>query len=669
VAVRPLEAHDAGVTYFVTGATGFIGKRLVARLLEREGTVHVLVRAQSVDKVAALFPTDRVVPVVGDLAEPLLGVDPASLTGVEHVFHLAALYDMTATPEEDEQANVVGTRHAVELANAFGATLHHVSSVAVAGEHRGLFREDHFAEGQKLPSPYHRTKYQAEAIVRAECEVPWRVYRPGIVVGDSRTGEMDKVDGPYYFFTAIKRVRHLLPEWVPLVGPELGWTNVVPVDFVAAALDHIAHQPGLDGQAFHLTDPRGIRVGDALNAFAAAANAPRLAMRVDTSLLDLLPSGAFGLLLKLPQLRDLRRTLLADLGIPEQVVGHMGLVPQFDNRDTERALAGSGIEVPPLETYADRLWDFWARHLDPDLHKDRSLRAAVEGKRVLITGGSSGIGAEAARQLAAAGAVPILVARSMDKLEAVRDEIVAAGGTAHVYSCDLSDMSAIDALVKDVLADHGGVDVLVNNAGRSIRRSIKLSLDRFHDLERTMQLNYFGAVRLLMGLLPTMSHQRYGHVVNVSSIGVQTGAPRFSAYVASKAALDAYSRIAAAETLGRNVTFTTIHMPLVRTPMIAPTRIYDAFPAISPEEAGAMVCEAIRSRPKHINTRLGTAAEVLYAVAPKVVDHVLHLAYQAFPDSPAAKGDQAVVPDQEPEEHRLTGEQLALAHLLRGVYW
>jgi NAD(P)-dependent dehydrogenase (short-subunit alcohol dehydrogenase family) len=653
------------MAYFVTGATGFIGKRLVQALLRRDGDVHVLVREQSVGKLAEVFDDPRVKPVVGDLSAPLLGVDPSSLSGVEHFFHLAALYDMTASAEDNERANVLGTKHAVDLANALGATLHHVSSVAVAGEHKGIFREDHFAEGQKLPSPYHQTKYDSEAFVRAAAS-RWRVYRPAVVVGDSRTGEMDKIDGPYYFFTAIKKVRHLLPEWVPLVGPEFGYTNIVPVDFVAAALDHIAHQPGLDGQAFHLTDPRGQRVGDVLNAFARAAHAPQLAMRVDTKLLDLLPKGAFSMLMKLPQLRDVRRSLLADLGIPDEVIGHMALVPQFDTRDTERALAGSGISVPSLESYATKLWDHWERSLDPDLHKDRSFRAAVEGRRVLITGGSSGIGAESARMVAAAGGIPIIVARSLDKLLEVQTEIQDAGGTCHVHTCDLSDLASIDTLVKDVLDAHGGVDFLVNNAGRSIRRSIKLSQDRFHDLERTMQLNYFGAVRLITGLLPSMTAQRFGHVINVSSIGVQTGVPRFSAYVASKAALDAYSRIAASETLGSGVTFTTIHMPLVRTPMIAPTKMYDAFPAISPKEAGEMVCEAIRSRPKHINTKLGTAAEVLYALAPKAVDQVLHLAYKAFPDSTAAKKH---VEGEPPEESpRLSGEQLALAHVLKGIH-
>jgi len=652
------------MAYFVTGATGFIGKRLVDLLLRRDGDVYVLTRAQSRDKVAQLWDDARVKPVVGDLTQPLLGVDPAALQEVEEFFHLAALYDMTASAEANDAANVQGTRNAVALANALGARLHHVSSVAVAGEHRGIFREDHFDEGQRLPSPYHRTKYESEKIVREEATVPFRVYRPAVVVGDSRTGEMDKIDGPYYFFQAIKKVRHLIPEWVPLIGPELGYTNLVPVDYVAAALDHIASQPDLDGQAFHLTDPRGIRVGEALNAFARAGHAPQLGLRVDSKLLDALPKGTFSMLMKLPQLQSIRKSFLADLGIPDEVIGHMALVPQFDTRDTERALAGSGIEVPPLDSYADKLWDYWERNLDPDLHKDRSLAAAVRDKRVLITGGSSGIGAEAARQVAAAGGVPIIVARSLDKLLEVQEEIQSTGGQCHVFTCDLSDLESIDQLVKDVLETHGGVDFLVNNAGRSIRRSIKLSYDRFHDLERTMQLNYFGAVRLITGFLPQMTEQRFGHVINVSSIGVQTGVPRFSAYVASKAALDAYSRIAASETLGSGVTFTTIHMPLVRTPMIAPTKMYDAFPAITPTEAGEMVCEAIRSRPKSINTRLGTTAEVLYALAPKLVDQVLHLAYQVFPDSAAAKGQQA--PE---EEQRLSGEQLAMAHVLKGVHF
>ncbi|MDX6720108.1 MAG: hypothetical protein QOJ63_2362, partial [Solirubrobacteraceae bacterium] len=549
------------MTYFVTGATGFIGRHLVERLLERDGDVHVLVREGSQDRLDRLVErwgagaADRVKRVVGDLQLPRLGLadeQVAALAGtVEHFFHVAAMYDMTADDASNERLNVGGTRNAVELANALRAGhLHHVSSVAVAGERRGLFREDHFDEGQRLPSAYHRTKFQAEQLVRREATVPWRVYRPAIVVGHSQTGEMDKVDGPYYFFKAIQKARHALPEWFPLVGPELGYTNIVPVDFVAAAMDHIAHQPGLDGQAFHLTNPRAMRVGESLNAFAQAAHAPRLALRIDKRLTDALPKGTLSMLMRLPQLRDLRRTLLADLGIPEEVVAHMALKPQFDTRDAERALAGSGIEVPELHTYVDRLWDFWERRLDPDLYKDRSLAHVVNGRTVVITGASSGIGRATALKVAAAGGVPLLVARGMEKLEALRDEIEAAGGTAHVYSADLSDMSSIDDVVARILADHPAIDFLVNNAGRSIRRSIKLSEDRFHDFERTIQLNYFGAIKMVMALLPHMREGGFGHVVNVSSIGVQTSPPRFSAYVASKAALDAWTRVVSSEVIG-----------------------------------------------------------------------------------------------------------------------
>ncbi|MEI7888814.1 MAG: SDR family oxidoreductase [Actinomycetes bacterium] len=656
--------------YFVTGATGFIGRRLVEKLMEREGTVYALVRPESVGKINALRESlaegDRLIPIEGDLGQPLLGVSDAEIkrlsSEVTEFFHLAAVYDMTADEERNRMANVEGTRHAVELANALGARMHHISSIAVAGDHKGNFREDMFDEGQPLTHPYHRTKFEAEKIVRTDSTTPWRVYRPAIVVGDSRTGEMDKIDGPYYFFKAIQKARGALPAWVPLIGPELGDTNVVPVDWVAASIDHIAHLDGMDGRAFHLANPKPQASGDVLNTIARAAHAPQMAMRVDAGLLDALPKGTFSLAMQLPALKGVRKAILADIGIPDQVLSYVGLTAQFDTRDSELALADAGIELPALDAYAWKLWDYWERHLDPDLFKDRSFEGAVAGRTVLITGASSGIGRAAAIKIAAAGGVPLLVARSLDKLEELKAEIEASGGSAWAYSADLAEIDSVDDLVSRVLADHASVDFLINNAGRSIRRSVALSYDRFHDFERTIQLNYLGTIKLIMGLLPGMRERRSGHIVNVSSIGVQTGPPRFSAYVASKAALDAFTRVVASETISEEVTFTTIHMQLVRTPMIAPTKIYDSFPTISPDEAADLICEAIRSKPKNINTRLGTFGEIAYALAPKAVDQVMSAAYKVFPDSAASKGES------DPSEKAST-EQIALAHLMRGIHW
>jgi NAD(P)-dependent dehydrogenase (short-subunit alcohol dehydrogenase family) len=667
--------YETEVNYFLTGATGFIGRNLVERLLKREGTIYALVRAGSrgrLEELRTSWGADgaRVVPVAGDLSQPGLGVSEEDLVAmrgdIDHFFHLAAIYDMTADAEVQEVANVEGTRHAVELAGAIEAGCFHLaSSIAVAGLYRGEWREDMFDEAEKLDTnPYFRTKHESERVVREECARPWRVYRPGIVVGDSRTGEIDKIDGPYYFFKALQRARRVLPSWLPTVGVEGGEINIVPVDFVAAAIDHIAHQPGLDGQAFHLTDPNPKTAGEAINLFARAADAPQMAVRLDSDVVDpattLLSTG-----LKLfPPAKRAAEAVLRDFGIPPSILTYVNYPTSFDSSNAQAVLEGSGIGVPPLETYADRLWDYWERNLDPDLFKDRSLSGAVRGKVVLITGASSGIGRATAVKVADAGATVLLVARSVEKLEETKAEIESAGGTAHIHRCDMSDIEDIERMAEEVLAYHGHVDILVNNAGRSIRRSIALAYDRFHDYERTIQLNYLGAVRLILALLPGMRARKSGQIINISSIGTQTNPPRFSAYVASKAALDAFSRVIASEVVDDGIHITTIHMPLVRTPMIAPTRMYDMFPAITPEEAAEMIAGAMVAKPKKVATRLGNFGELLYAVAPKASDTILSTAYKLFPESQAAKGKGEEAPDKAP-----TTEALAFAHLMKGVHW
>ena len=661
--------------YFVTGATGFIGRFLVANLLrKRKGPVYVLVRKDSLKKLGDVgqrmgWDMKRVVAVEGDMTRTNCGVSPARIKAlqgkVKHFFHLAAIYDLTASAEAQRKANIDGTAHALDLAVALKVgCFHHTSSIAAAGLYPGVFREDMFEEAEGLDDPYLRTKHESEGLVRAEKRLKWRIYRPGMVVGHSQTGEMDKIDGPYYFFTFLKKLREMLPPWMPTLGLEGGRINIVPVDFVADAMDYIAHKPRLDGQCFHLTDPEPMRVGEVLNTFARAGHAPEMTMRIDARMFAFIPGGVRSAVGSLPPVRRFVGMLLRDFQVPKETLKFLTYPTRFDNRQAERALKGSGIAVPRLDTYAWRLWDYWERYLDPDLFIDRSLKGKVRGKVVVITGGSSGIGLSTAAKVAAAGATTIIVARGEEELFKARDTMRASGGKVFAYTADLSDMADCDRLVKAVLEEHGKVDILVNNAGRSIRRSIELSYDRFHDFERTMQLNYFGSLRLIMGFLPGMTERRRGHIINISSIGVLANSPRFSAYVASKAALDAFSRCAQGELSSKGISFTTINMPLVKTPMIAPTKMYDSVPTLTPEEAADLVVKGIIERPSRIATRLGIFASLINGLAPKAYEVVMNTAFELFPDSAAAKGDKKALRDEQP-----SNEQIAFASLMRGVHW
>jgi NAD(P)-dependent dehydrogenase (short-subunit alcohol dehydrogenase family) len=660
------------MSYFVTGGTGFIGQNLIGLLLKRRGKIYVLVRKGSMHKLEALKSrwgkaADKIIPVTGDLTKARLGVSVAKrkqLEGkIDHVFHLAAIYDMKADAASQEAANIDGTFNAVRFAEAVKAKrFHHVSSIAAAGLFPGIFREDMFEEAQGLDNPYFRTKHDSEGIVRYKCKIPFRIYRPGIVVGDSKTGEIDKIDGPYYFFKLIQKMRKAMPAWMPTVGLEGGRINIVPVDFVVKALDHIAHLPRLDGRCFHLTDPKPRRIGEVLNIFADAAHAPQMTMRLDARLFNYIPTVVKQALFMLPPTRRIANHIMNDLGLPPDMLKFVNYPTRFDSRETEAALKGTDISVPRLDDYAWRLWDYWERHLDPDLFIDRSLRGHVAGKVVVVTGGSSGIGLATAVMMARAGAQVALVARSEDKLAEAILEIEADGGIARSFPADLTDMESCDAVIDKIAAEMGDIDVLVNNAGRSIRRAISASYDRFHDFDRCMQLNYFASLRLIMRVLPSMEKNRKGQVINISSIGVLSNAPRFSAYVSSKAALDAFSRCASSEFSDTGINFTTINMPLVRTPMIAPTKMYDNVPTILPEEAAAMVKQAVIYKPQRIATRLGIFSQVLHSVAPKISEIVMNSAFRMFPDSAASKGVKSA---QEPASQ----EQVAFASLMKGIHW
>lgn len=644
----------ARMRYVVTGGTGFIGRRVISRILSREpdAEVWVLVRRESLTRFERLAQDwdERVKPLVGDLTVPDLGLsdaDIAELGDVSHVVHCAAIYDMTVGEAEQRAANVEGTRAVIGLTRRLDATLHHVSSIAVAGNHRGVFTEDDFDIAQDLPTPYHQTKFEAELLVRSTPGLRYRVYRPAVVVGDSQTGEMDKIDGPYYFFGVLARLA-ALPRFTPMMLPDSGRTNVVPVDYVVDAMVALIHTDGKDGEAFHLTAPETIGLRDIYRGVAAEAGLPPLR--------GSLPRATAAPVLRARgRVKAVRNIVATQLGIPGDVLDVAELRPTFTADNATATLHGTGISVPEFSSYAPKLWRYWAEHLDPDRARRDDPAGPLVGKHVIITGASSGIGRASAIAVAERGACVFALARSGEALDDLVAEIRAAGGQAYAFTCDVTDSASVAHTVKDILGRFGHVDYLVNNAGRSIRRSVTNSTDRLHDYERVMAVNYFGSVRMVLALLPHWRERRFGHVVNVSSAGVQANTPKYSAYLPSKAALDAFSEVVGTETLSDHITFTNIHMPLVKTPMIAPSRKLNPVPPISAEHAAAMVVRGLVDKPARIDTPLGTVADFGNYLTPKLSRRVLHQLYLGYPDSAAARGEAGEspqVPAGEPTQRR-----------------
>ncbi len=355
----------ARMRYVVTGGTGFIGRRVVSKILadRPDADVWVLVRRESLSRFERLATAwgERAKPLVGDLTAADLGLTDdavAELGHVDHVVHCAAIYDITAPEDQQHAANVEGTRAVVELAKRLDATLHHVSSIAVAGTYRGEFTEDDFDVAQDLPTPYHQTKFEAELLVRSAQGLRYRVYRPAVVVGDSRTGEMDKADGPYYFFPVLAKLARL-PKFTPMVLPDSGRTNIVPVDFVVDALDALMHTEGRDGQTFHLTAPKTVGLRGIYRGVAKSAGLPPL--------LGSLPSAAARPVVRATgRAKVLRNMAATQLGIPAEILDVVDLFPTFTSDNADDALRGTGITVPDFASYAPKLWQYWAEHLDPD---------------------------------------------------------------------------------------------------------------------------------------------------------------------------------------------------------------------------------------------------------------------------------------------------------------
>ncbi|HSS23687.1 MAG TPA: SDR family oxidoreductase, partial [Mycobacterium sp.] len=481
--------------YVVTGGTGFIGRRVVSRLLgaRPEAEVWVLVRRQSLGRFEHLAAEwgDRAKPLVGELTELVLTDEVIAELGgpegrVDHLVHCAAIYDITAGEPEQRATNVEGTRAVIELARRLDATFHHVSSIAVAGDFAGEYTEDDFDVGQQLPTAYHQTKFEAESLVRSTPGLRYRIYRPAVVVGDSRTGEMDKVDGPYYFFGVLAKLA-ALPSLTPILLPDIGRTNIVPVDYVVDALVALMHAEGSaswDGRTFHLTAPKTIGLRGIYRGVAKAAELPPVRGSLPRSV-------ATPVLKARGRAKRMRSMAVTQLGIPAEVFDLVNLAPTFVSDETRKALHGTGIEVPEFASYAPKLWRYWAEHLDPDRARRDDPKEPLVGRHVIITGASSGIGRASAIAVAERGATVFALARNADALDKLVAEIRANGGQAYAFTCDVTDSTSVEHTIKDILGRFDHVDYLVNNAGRSIRRSVVNSTDRLHDYERVMAVNYF----------------------------------------------------------------------------------------------------------------------------------------------------------------------------------
>jgi NAD(P)-dependent dehydrogenase (short-subunit alcohol dehydrogenase family) len=649
----------------VTGANGFLGKHLVERLIKNGHDITLLIRnPDHLDKkqlietwlnqaeIAKKHGRDTIITIwEGDVGKADMGLKGKyKLSDFQHIYHLAAIYDLNADETITIDTNVKGTEYLLKKMDKdkFPGCLHFVSSTAVAGDFQGEFSERMFAEGQKHGHVYSRSKYESEKIIRekrlAQSGYEIRIYRPSAIVGHSQTGLMDRIDGPYYGFLIISALKKILPPWLPLAGPRIdALLDMVPVDYVADAIYTLsmlgkAELPE-DLFCFHLTDPHAPTMTEAVKLILQAADGPRMQFIFSTQWMK----PYLGLIDKssgLKGIEQLKNALLNSLDIPLQIFDAMMPGVRFSAAETTTLMKKSGVILPIFETYVDTLWDYYNRHLDPQRNKEERSRHAFRGKVVLITGGSEGIGFASAKKCAAYGAKVILVARNEEKLNkallALTPVAVESGGSIEVYSCNVSNLDECDALVEYVLKKHGFVDILFNNAGLSIRRSIGKVVDRFHDFQRTMQTNYFGALRIVLGLLPSMIERKSGHILYSSTMGTLAPTPRFGAYLASKSAMDAISDSMAAEFADRNIHFTSIKYPMVKTEMLTPTTDYDNMPAATPEYAAQMFVDAILNKPRKQMTDLGMMLGIINILSPKVITQIYNYAYKVWPDE---KGD------------------------------
>lgn len=583
--------------YFVTAPTTLLGTHIIASLLQRSDCtrVYAFARTASFEHAEQQWLDEaRVIPLAGDLDAPGLGFGEGLPERIDHVVHLSAR----------------GIENVLTFAGHAGASAVHQLSHGPGG-----------AEPLSDQSGPHV-----------------REYRASVMLGDSCTGEPVGEGAALGVISRLAR----LPVRLPLVVPDMGATSVVPVDYVAAAMTYLMHRDAPPGTVYRLAGPETLAVKEIYNAFAEAAGAPRIvatAPKIVSKVVAVLTDAVMRRAARGLRNRAACPGVLAELGMAGSILPRREQTDIGEDLATQQALAGSGLTAPPLRDYAEKIYRYWATYTDPDRAHRGHGGPALDGRTVLITGASSGIGRHTALKVAREGAIVLLVARRSEGLTELVADIEAAGGQAAAYPCDLTDSDAVQDLVKQVLAEHA-VDVLVNNAGRSIRRAIADATDRMHDYERTMAINYFAPVRLTLELLPHMLDRRHGHVVNITTQGLQNHTPRFSAYLASKAALEEFGLVYSRELLSYGVTCSSVKLPLVSTEMTAPSEKFNAFgrlPLMNVERAASLVHKAIVRKPETVELFLpaGIPAVMASRLAPRTTRALAHvIGYESMPARP-----------------------------------
>lgn len=640
----------------ITGATGFLGRYLVEALLKKGYELTLLVRdpdrfsaSKRMKRWSEIGILDSIKLIKYNLISANLDLpDDVCLGGYDHVFHLAAVYDLASSKSEMLEANVEGTSRLLSRlkCNGFKGAFHFISSIAVAGDYEGVFDESMFDVGQKHRHAYHLSKFLSEQRVRefvSSAGFSIRIYRPSAVIGHSKTGQIDKLDGPYYLFEVFSRIKQWLPSALPMALPKTSAKlDLVPVDFVIDGLLALSELPVNDAAndllCFHLTDPTSPSLTGLLKAVLEEADGVKPGLLIPIDFLSSLGLGKqIGFLSNLQALQVVKKESLRALGVPD--TAFEALMPNliFESAKTLEQLKELGVNAPQFRDYIRPIWAYYTANLDPIRNRERLAIKAFKNKRVIITGGSSGIGYESARLAYSYGAYVILVARDEAKLKACEAEIKSDfgnSGTIETITCDISELEACDAFVKEILARYGTIDILFSNAGRSIRRSIAQSEGRFHDLERTMQLNYFGAARLILGILPSMVKAGAGQIVHSSSMGTLSATPRFGPYMASKIALDTLMDSMAAEFANQNVIFSSIKFPLVQTPMVAPTAEFKQSKLTSPKQAANMFVDTIIDRSRIKVPFTGKLLSFASFVSPNFITQLYNYGFKVWPDHP-----------------------------------